>query len=117
MKRALIIIPFIASVHLALTLYISCEAMGHGLGRGIVSAFGKAPPDTWFDNFMSTMSDVLLLPVGIIFGWLPQTTGNGIFDGILFWTLMVLNSVAWGTTIYFMVRQINTLFRQNLART
>ena len=30
---------------------------------------------------------------------------------------MVLNSVAWGTAIYFMARQINTLFRHKLART
>jgi phosphotransferase system glucose/maltose/N-acetylglucosamine-specific IIC component len=117
MKRAFAIIPFIASIHLALTWYLSCEAMGHGLGRGIVSAFGKAPPDTWFDNFAAMMSGVLLLPVGVVFGWLPQTTGNDIFYGILFWTLMVLNSVAWGTAIYFMVRQINKLFRHKLATT
>ena len=82
MKLAFIIIPLIASFHLALTWYLSCEAMGHGLGRGIASAFGKVPPNTWFDNFVAMMSGVLLLPVEIVFGWLPQTTRNDIFNDI-----------------------------------
>ena len=117
MKRAFISIPLIASIHLAITWYALCEAMEHGLGRGIESVFAKASPDAWFDKFVALMSGILLLPVGIVFRWLPQTTGNDIFNGILFWTPMVLNSVVWGTAIYFTARRFNTFIRHRRART
>ncbi len=106
MKRAFIVILLIASIHLALAWYLSVETFSHSLARAIASFPGKAPPDTWFDNSIYVLGKILFLPVGIIFVWLPHTTGNAIGDGIIFWTVMALNSTVWGIAIYFAVRRI-----------
>ena len=113
MKRTVFAIAIIAAIHLALTWYSSAETFAHGLERGIDAQFGMVvPPDTWFDNFVKVTTAILLLPVGIVFRWLPLTTGNHTADGILFWTILVLNSILWGTAIYWSARKIRTLLQR-----
>jgi hypothetical protein len=111
MKRTLVAIIVISAIQLGLTWYLLSEAIGPGLGKGIASIFGKTPPDTWLDKFVSFMGTVLTLPIGIVFGWLPNTTGNSTADGLLAWALLLLNSFIWGASIYFIIRRTKTFVR------
>ncbi len=110
LRRAVVVMALLAAIHLALTWYTVSEAFAHGLERGIAARFGSViPSDTGLDNFVAVTSTILLLPVGLVFNWLPPTTGNDPADRVLFWTLLVLNSLLCGATLYYGARKINSL--------
>lgn len=106
MKRTLLIIALISTVHLFFAWYTLSESIGRGLGRGLAAAFGQVPPYDWIYDFVSMASSILMLPLGIAFRWVPEGTGNKTADGLLFYTIMFLNSSLWGTAIYFGVRRL-----------
>jgi hypothetical protein len=112
MKRALTIILAIAAVHFALMYFTMEKTISHNLDRTLhltlgLGLIGSPSPDTSFSKLTAGSSAVLTQPVLFLLDLLPaayepkEATGpDHWYFALLFWLLMALNSVLWGTTIW-----------------
>ena len=102
MKRVIIIIATIATVHFAIMYFTTASTISHNLDRTF-TLIGSPPAKTPLTVLTSHTSAVLRQPLEFFLSVLPTTEPKEetASDKFGFWVLLVLNSILWGATIYF----------------
>ncbi len=102
MKRVIVIIAAIAAVHFVIMYFTTASTISHNLDRTF-TLIGSPPAKTPLTVLTSHTSAVLRQPLEFFLSVLPTTEPKEetASDKFGFWVLLVLNSILWGATIYF----------------